>query len=158
MLGSTHRHVLTLILQALKEFSEPWVVTGSCGMVLQGMPLEVHDIDLQTTEKGVILMEQILGGQPLLRIGYKSSEKIRSFFGALELENIKIEIMGDLQKLLPNGCWEEPPDISALRIRVPFEQSFVPVFPLEYELEAYRLMGRHQRADQIQAFLNRKSR
>lgn len=122
-------------------------------MALQGMPLEVHDIDLQTTAPGALAMEQILGGQPLSRVTYKSSEKIRSFLGSLELENIKIEIMGDVQKLLPNGSWEEPMDISTHRIWVSFENQRVPVFSLEYEQQAYLLMGRPRRAAQIQEWL-----
>lgn len=122
-------------------------------MALQGMPLEVHDIDLQTTAPGALAMEQILGGQPLSRVRYKSSERIRSFLGSLELEKVKIEIMGDVQKLLPDGSWEGPLDVSAHRIWVPFENERVPVFPLEYEQQAYLLMGRPQRAAQIQEWL-----
>jgi len=157
MLEPVHRRALLLVLEKLKGFPHPWVVTGSCGMALQGMPLKVHDIDLQTTASGALAMEQTLGGQPLSKMTYKSLEKIRSLLGALELENVKIEIIGDMQKLLPDGSWEQPVDISAHRIWVCFENQQVPVFSLQYEMGAYRLMGRIQRAAQIQEWLNRSS-
>ena len=32
----------------LKTLPHPWVVTGSLGMALQGMDLEIHDIDVQS--------------------------------------------------------------------------------------------------------------
>jgi hypothetical protein len=153
MLEAAHNLALNTILKKLEGLSEPWVVTGSCSMALQGMPLEVHDIDLQTTRKGAFDIEQALGGRILLPLAYKPSERICSYFGALEVEGVKVEIMGDMQKLLPDGTWEEPADIPSHRIWIPFEDRRAPVFPLEYERQAYRLMGRPHRAAQIEEWL-----
>ena len=150
MLPPAHRQVLLYILQKLETFPYPWVVTGSGGLALQGMLLEVHDIDLQTGEPGAFEMERVLNGRRLIPVSYKSSERIHSFFGALELEGIKVEIMGDMQKRLPDGSWQAPVDIPAQRIWTPFENKLVPVFSPTYELETYRLLGRAQRAAQIE--------
>ncbi len=157
MIPSAHRRALLCILQKLENFPHPWVVTGSCGLALQGMPLEVHDIDLQTCVAGAFEMERLLCGQQIIPVRLKLSEKIHSFFGALELEGIKVEIMGDIQRLLPDGSWQEPVDIPTQRIWVSFENQRVPVFSLAYELEAYRLLGRTQRAAEIEAWLKKTS-
>ena len=48
--------------------------------------------------------------------------------------------MGDTQKLLPDGSWEKPVDVAAHRIWVAYENQRVPVFSLEYEMQAYRMI------------------
>jgi len=47
MVANSHLKVLGKIVSRLKDSSINWVVTGSLGMALQGVPVEVHDIDLQ---------------------------------------------------------------------------------------------------------------
>ena len=46
----------------LAEMSVLWVVTGSLGMALQGMPVTVHDIDLQTDAAGAYKIAHIFAG------------------------------------------------------------------------------------------------
>ena len=41
-------------------------------------------------------------------IAFSSAEKIRSHFGALMIDGIKVKIMGNVQKRLEDGSWEEP--------------------------------------------------
>lgn len=149
MLGETHCEILHRISLRLEKVKEPWAITGSCGMALQGMALEVHDIDLQTTTAGAYQIQEALGGNILLPLTYKPSERIRSLFGALEMEGARIEIMGDMEKRLPDGSWENPPNLDTIRTWVIFQDRRFPVLPLEYEAAAYQLMGREERARQI---------
>ncbi len=43
---------LRKICAQLNNCQNSWVVTGSLGMALQGVDIEVHDIDIQTNQHG----------------------------------------------------------------------------------------------------------
>jgi hypothetical protein len=50
------------LVRAAGRLPDPWAVTGSLGMALQGMELAVHDIDLQTSREGAYEIERRAGG------------------------------------------------------------------------------------------------
>lgn len=123
-------------------------------MALQGMPLEViNDIDLQTTTGGAYAIEQALAAQTLQKVRFTASERIRSHFGSVLVAGIKVEIMGGMQKMLPNGDWETPVNPAEYTCLVEFEGLRLPVIALEYEEQAYRLMGREEKANAIRQWL-----
>ena len=67
MLGETPCKILHRISLRLEKAKEPWAITGRCGMALQGMALEVHLINPQTTTAGSNQIQELLGGKvPLL--------------------------------------------------------------------------------------------
>ena len=122
-------------------------------MALQGMDLEIHDIDLQTDQRGAYEIERLLAEYMVTAVQSSISERMRSHFGALEMDGIKVEIMGDVQKLLDGQVWEEPVKVAKHRHWVNFEGMQIPVLSLEYELQAYRKLGRKERADKIEKWL-----
>ena len=60
MIANVHLRVLERIADRLHASPVAWAVTGSLGMALQGVPVTVHDIDIQTDEKGVYEIERQL--------------------------------------------------------------------------------------------------
>jgi hypothetical protein len=74
---------------------------------------------------------------------------MRSHLGALLIDGIEVEIMGDIQKRLEDGSWESPVDLNSHRRFVNFEGMQVPVLSLEYEAQAYQKMGRLERAEML---------
>ena len=58
MVEQSYFAVLRTIYKHLRDTPIVWVVTGNLGMALQGMRLEVHDIDLQTDEIGAYEIEK----------------------------------------------------------------------------------------------------
>jgi hypothetical protein len=50
--------------------------------------------------------------------------------------------MGAIQKLLPDGAWEEPVYVEAYRRWVETDDLLVPVLDLDYEYQAYLKLGR----------------
>ena len=46
------RETLHFIADLLKNVGQPWAFTGSVGMALQGVNLEIGDIDIQTNQAG----------------------------------------------------------------------------------------------------------
>ena len=145
--------VLRQLCIRLVDCQSAWAVTGSLGLTLQGMQLEVHDIDIQTDQQGAYQIESLFSEYVIRKVEYRASERIRSHFGALEIEGVKVEIMGDLQKLLDDGTWEEPVRVEKYRQWLNFEGMQVPVLTLEYEYQAYRKMGRLEKAEKINVWL-----
>ena len=130
-----------------------WAVTGSLGFALQGMDVDVHDIDIQTDKSGAYEIERRFSRYVVRNVEFSSSEKIRSHFGELSIEGIKVEIMGDIQKHLPDGTWEDPIDIRSKTCFVNYDELSIPVISLEYECEAYYRLGRTEKAEQVRRYL-----
>lgn len=145
--------VLKIIYKRLKNRHLNWVLTGSCSFIIQGIDIEIHDIDIQTDRDSAFEIGRLFRGYVIQRIQYLETEKIRSYFGELFIKGVKVEIMGDIQKRLPDGSWTEPPSINDLRKFVEYNSIEIPVLPLEYEMKSYRIMGREDRAMEIRDFL-----
>lgn len=80
---------------------------------------------------------------------------MRSYFGVLVIDGIKVEIMGDIQKRVDDR-WEPPVDISKYKRLVDVEGMKIPVLDLEYEYQAYLKLGRVERARMVRNFLDGK--
>jgi len=156
MVEKPYLAVLQIIYECLRDTSVEWVVTGSLGMALQGMGLEVHDIDLQTDEIGAYEIEKRFAEYIVQPVRYVMSEQIRSHFGILEIEGVKVEIMGALQKRLDGQRWEAPVEVTAYRQWVEVNGMRIPVLSLAYEQRAYRKLGRMDKARAIQRWLEKR--
>jgi len=86
--------------------------------------------------------------------GIQDAERIRSYYGALMMDGIEVEIMGDIQKRMPDGSWEEPVDIERHKTYVEVDGMRVPVLTLEYEYEAYKHLGRADKAAILREWLH----
>jgi hypothetical protein len=153
MIGPHYLNATRKICLRLKDCRSAWAVTGSLGMALQGMDLEIHDIDLQTDQRGAFEIEGLLREYVVKPVEYLASSQIRSYLGALEIDGVKIEIMGALQKLVGEQAWEDPVPVEQHRLWVDLEGMQVPVLSLVYEYEAYRKLGRFEKAEKIKRWL-----
>lgn len=134
-----------------------WAVTGSLGMVLHGMQMEIHDIDLQTDKEGAFEIERRMVNSLVKIVHFRASERIRSYFGVFEINNIKIEAMGDMQHLSTDQTWGKPVAIETCRDWVDLADMHIPVISLEHEVEAYQHYGRPEKAEKIKDFLLKES-
>jgi len=146
MIPELHLAVLRRLCARLADGDIVWAVTGSAGLALQGVPVEVHDLDLQADAAGIYEIEQRLAEHVAESVHWRSTEKIGSHLGVLEINGLKVELMGGLQKRLPSGEWEPPVDVAALRRFVEVGELRIPVLPLEHEHQAYLLLGRPEKA------------
>lgn len=156
MLDRRFNQPLRIIAEHLAGQSVNWALTGSTSFALQGMDMPVHDIDVQSDIAGAYQIEHLLRTYRAQPVATLESERIRSHFGALEIDGIRVEIMGGIQKLREDGRWEEPVDPAEYRLFVPFERWQLPVLSLAYEAQAYLRMGRVEKAEQIREFLARR--
>jgi hypothetical protein len=153
MIANDHLKVLEKIVSRLKDSPINWVVTGSLGMALQGVPTQVHDIDIQTDKDGAYEIERCFAEYVVKPVRYSESGKIRSHLGMLEIDGIKVEIMGDIQKRLGDQSWEKPVKVEYYRRWVEFGGMLIPVLSLEYEYQAYLKLGRIEKAEMLRSWL-----
>jgi len=155
MAANHYLKVLEKIVSRLENKPIAWVVTGSLGMALQGVPVQVHDIDIQTDKDGAYEIERCLAEYVVEPVRYSQSERIRSHFGMVEIDGIKVEIMGDIQKRLGDESWEEPVKVERYRRWVEVGGMRIPVLSLEYEYQAYLKLGRSEKAEMLRMWLQR---
>jgi len=133
-----------------------WAVTGSLGMVLHGMEMEIHDIDIQTDKEGAYQIERRLVNYLVKLVHFKASERIRSYFGIFEINGIKVEVMGDMQHLLADDKWDKPVEIQTCIDWVDYADMHIPIISLEHEIEAYQRYGRIDKVQKMKTFLLKK--
>jgi len=80
---------------------------------------------------------------------------MRSYLGMLEIDGVKVEIMGDIQKRLADQSWEEPVKVEYYRLWVEVDGMRIPVLSLEYEYRAYLTLGRTDKAEMLRSWLQK---
>jgi hypothetical protein len=93
----------------------------------------------------------------VLPVLYKASERMRSRLGKLNVEGVQVEILGGIQKRLQDGEWEPPVQVAQHRLWVEVDGLSIPVLTLEYEYQAYKLMGRDEKAAKIRQWLDQQA-
>ncbi len=158
MIESQYINTLRKIHARLKDCRAKWVVTGSLGMALQDMDIEVHDIDIQTDQQGAYEIESKFPEYVVAPVRYSESTRIHSHFGKLEIDGVKVEIMGDIQKRVDEQTWEEPVKVEHYRRLVEIEGMQIPVLSLEYEYQAYLRLGRVEKAEMLRKWLQNQGK
>ncbi|WP_409344102.1 nucleotidyltransferase domain-containing protein [Paenibacillus sp. MBLB4367] len=150
MINDSHLQVLEHLCVELSDGKINWAVTGSLGFALQGMPVAVGDIDIQTDAKGAYEIESRFRDYVVKNVRLCEAERIRSHFGALLIDGVTVEIMGDVQKRLPGETvWGAPTRLEAHKHIVDIGGFPIPVLTLEYEHSAYVALDRQDTAAAI---------
>ncbi|WP_254765732.1 nucleotidyltransferase domain-containing protein [Salinilacihabitans rarus] len=145
-LGDDHRAAIRTLATELEGAGVTWALTGSASFALQGVPVEPDDVDVQTTAEGASEIERRFAERVVEPVSFSAAERIRSHFGAFEVEGVRVEVMGAVQKRRADGRWESPVDVAAHRREVSLDGVCVPVLSLAYEARAYERLGRTERA------------
>ncbi len=153
MLPPTTKKALLALLPRIAECPDPWALTGSTAFALRGLAVQPRDIDLQTDAAGAYNLARHLPQKAAIPIRLVESVDMRSHLGAFEIEGVRVEIMGDVQKRRPDGRWSEPPELLRLIEFVCWEGHRVPLLPLAYEADAYTQMGRVETAAALRTFM-----
>jgi hypothetical protein len=134
--------VLRLIADQLCGTPITWAITGSCALALQGLPVAVHDIDVRTTAKDAYALEALFHCYQKRPVTFASTGTVQSHFGALEINGVQVEIIGDMQHRLADGTWEPVMDMNRFKVGLRLGDIALPVMSLPFLYEAYRLLGR----------------
>jgi len=135
-----------------------WAITGSFSLFLRGIQIVPNDIDIITDKNGAYKIEKQFQNFVYQNIHFKEIENIRSYFGVLLIDDIKIEIMGDIEnKFVSKNDWKPRSDWYLHKEFVIFDKTTFPVLSLEYECDVYLKIGRIQQASIIIDYLKKKS-
>lgn len=143
-LPGPHAQALKTLLKLLPPEEFGWVLTGSASLRLQGVDVAVNDLDINCNPKDIRRMEQVLGEWISVPVWVWESEKIRSLDGKAILNGIEVELIADLEVLHPDGIWHKLIDFRQ-RKWLAWQGLQLPVFPLEFEASAYKVMGRMEK-------------
>ena len=150
-LGSLEPHqraVLEQLCLLLPLGRVNWALTGSAAHALQGVPVEVHDLDVQTDEGGAYAVGATLADFVLEPVALVESGAMRSHFGRFLSQGVIVEVMGAIQTRAPGDDWLPAIDPADHRVMVDVggHHFQVPVLSFSYEAEAYERMGRSTRS------------
>lgn len=145
----------TLVYHAIFDSDITWALTGSLAFYLRGIEIPVGDIDIQTDKDGAYAIERRLMEYIVEPLQFKEAPKIRSHFGTLAVAGVNVEIMGAIEKFTPDGVWLPTPPLRSIIEYLTYGDLTVPVLNLEYEYQAYTLMGRTDTARLLRNWLDR---
>lgn len=157
MLTELHEKVLLKICKSLQDSGKEvcWGLTGSTSFAIQGMDVEPHDIDIQTDEETAYILGELLADSVVQPVSFSGNDKIRSHFGKFLVDGMEVEVMGDIQKK-SDGEWEDIIPLNTLLEYAAWNGYQIPVLKLTYEAEAYRKLGRIERAEALEKFISER--
>src|SRR3990172_11990076 len=150
------RHALYLVVRqvvpAMFKSQQPWALMGSTCSVLQGIDnYTPPDIDLVTTMEGAYTMQgAVVGcGATVRPVSWSVSPPYESHFGIFEVDDVKVEVMGDLVIRCDDGLIDAAEHFARWsdKVRVlHFEGFHIPLVRLEWQLVANVLLQRPERS------------
>jgi DNA polymerase-1 len=132
-----------VIKVAKKLKNKQYAIRGTASMVLQGLDMGVDDIDMIADKKTSLLMNKLFKDNLVEEVEYKESEKFKSYYGKIVIDEILIEVMGEFQVKDTKGNWGEI--VSASKdefLTIELSGQEVNVTNLDLELELSAKMGR----------------
>jgi hypothetical protein len=136
-----HRCALECVCGRLADSAVQWAVTGSVALALPGVRVACRDLEIVASEAGVHEIEQLFAGHVVEPVGFGTRGRLRGHLGRLRLENVEVDVLGDVQNLLPNGAWTVPPRLDALVVWVRVGEHRCPVVRLAHLHDAYEATG-----------------
>ncbi|MCM3781552.1 hypothetical protein M3231_01060 [Neobacillus mesonae] len=153
MIKPSYIEILKILYTKISKESITWALTGSTSFALQGLNFEPKDIDIQTDKNGAFEIQSLFEQYIKREVSFVTSNNIRSYFGELNINGVTIEIIGDIQKFA-DGEWDCVPDLSQITHNIGVSDMIIPVLTLEYEAEAYRKLGREEKAKIIAKYIS----
>jgi len=143
---------IRLVAEKLKDYQ--YAFRGTTSLVLQGISMNVDDIDVLTDKDTALACNQIFSDFIKTKVEYKRSDKFKSYFGSFEINQVLVEIMGNWQ-IKTKGDWSRIYSASAEeKTQINLGDIKVFVTKIELELEFFAQMGRwtayHKIKNQLQ--------
>lgn len=152
-----HTKVLSLLVDRVPPTQDLWALTGSAGLRLQGIDLSVHDLDLQTDAKTILLLEKKLAEFMKVPVHLWETEHTLSYHAQAEIDGLQVELLGDVRHRGDNERWNPSLDIESVLVWVEWHGLIIPALSLAHEAIAYEKMGRTQKAELIRSALRKES-
>lgn len=147
LLGELHR-ALCIVLDRLAGQDIAWALAGSAALLLNGVQVEAHDLDLTTDESGVRAIADVLAEFVVTPVGWWETDEMASQFARLQVDGVQVDVIGRpfIVKRAEGTVAIRP---WSIRHELDFEGRKLPIIPLEAALIAYAMMGREAKVQLI---------
>lgn len=146
------REALSLFYNSIFNQDIKWVLTGSYRLYLSGLNISPSDIDIISNKTDIYVIENNLISYSFQKVNFSINNRIMSHFGILNINGVKIELIGDVKNFI-NDTWEEhlewEKNISYFDV---FDMK-IPVLSLAYEYSIYKKLGNIKMCNLIEKFL-----
>ncbi len=146
-LSEAQKKALVFFAQKLKEFPIQWVLVGSANLALQGVKINVNDINIATNNDDIFHIKNIFCDYCLGGIT-RSKQDADILLCKLKIYGIDILILGDSKSKIYTRYFGTP-----LIEKRYFLGEWIPCLDLEMELRNYRLVGMKDKVDVLKEFL-----
>lgn len=144
---------LRAIIKSLNCIKGKWAITGGANHYIRGIIPYINDLDIITSaETGRKIADQ-LDAYLVKDYIYTESEKIRSFFGMFEVNQLPIDLMGDPVNLVDSTWVSNPYWIDNIEF-FNFSGIDVPLTTLDYEMYIYKILGNTERENVLVSYIN----
>lgn len=145
--------VVIKLLNMIKDKDYTFILSGSTSLALQGVEIEVNDIDIVTDKKGALALDNLLKQYNVSKLKYSETEKYQSYFGKYEIDGVKVEIMGEFKYKLKTGKWSLANHLHKVHY-IKYNGVEIPVLHLRQELIEYQNSDKILTIKKIQDKLN----
>ncbi|MHA1557143.1 MAG: nucleotidyltransferase domain-containing protein [Candidatus Heimdallarchaeota archaeon] len=142
-------------LKRISKTEIEWVLVGSTNLALQGIDIQAKDIDIVTTKDGADKIGELFKKNLTKEMEYSEAERFKSYFGKLEIKDIKFEIMAELSYKSEKDNWIQSESL-AKKEYFDYKKFKVPVNPISLEKEFYLKINREDdnaKLEKINEFL-----
>lgn len=143
-LSEKHSKALKILLDHIPPNDFKWALTGSANLRLQGVNIEVQDIDIHCDLEDIHRIEKALKEFLITPVHIWETGSIRSLDGKCEIEGIEIELISATEVKDEFGNWQ--------KIQGPVQNNYlgwegfqVPVIALKDEAHYYKERGREEK-------------
>lgn len=150
ILTDEYKELICLIADKLNANHINWSLVGSTNLRLQGISVPPADIDIVTDKEGAEFFEEVFVDYIIDPVIYSvKDKKFRSHFGRFKINNILVEVMGDLEIYdTQHDKWISSINNNKI-ITKNINGSLIFASSLDHELEIYRALGRIDKAQLI---------
>jgi hypothetical protein len=139
-----------IAMQHLLQVDEPWALTGSANLFLQGVDIVPRDIDLISTMEGAYAIQEVLKDFVVEPIQFRVTGNLRSRFGQFVIAGERIEVFSDIQNII-NGQWDDHRDWQSHVRKLRFRMLAIPALSLAYERSIYKKLMMADKVAKIDA-------
>jgi hypothetical protein len=144
---------LKIIVDKLSNKNLHWVLVGSTALAIHGVNVKVNDIDILTNINSADKIAKQLKEYIQEPMHYRENSQFKSYHGMFKINGVQVELLADLECIY-NNKWIKKKNLGIV-VYKDFSNMIIPVLDLKEEYEAYKRMGKNEKANKILEVLQR---
>jgi hypothetical protein len=136
--------LLKVVIKKLNGADFSWRLEGSANLLIQGVLVEVRDLDITTNKEGLDVFRRLLK-EFILKDFF--SEKTNGQVILCEINGFEVEI---------NAYGDRPLEMLDRKKIIKWKGLDVPILPLQFALEYYKLIKREDKIKLIEYYLSKQ--